>query len=235
MDPRKGLSMATPTTSLPTRQQLDEIDALLKRMLSLPALPGESADPSPSSEPQPVPAMTYSAPAVREVPPPSPPQAGDPQIREWRVEWSPPPAQQPPPVVAWGSPVATAALPSLQPRFDANPPYTSPNFAMATPVMEQLPFATPVGHVPGQPPPSTVKPPTAVPIQLLVVLNQTFNILTYLLGPLGAWLRGAGRGTLGWCGILMLIAAGAWAAAERYGIDWSKLDLSRFGLPSANR
>lgn len=225
--------MATPTTSLPTRQQLDEIDALLKRMLSLPALPGEPAEPPP--ELPPAPAMTYPTPAIREVPPPSPPQPGEPQVREWRVEWSQPPAPQPPPVVAWGSPVASAATPTLQPRFDPNPPYTAPNFATAVPVVDQLPFAMPVGYVPGQPPPSTVKPPTAVPIQLLVLLNQTFNVLTYLLGPIGTWLRGAGRGTLGWCGLLMLLAAAVWAAAERYGVDWSKFELSRFGLPSVNR
>ena len=72
-----------------------------------------------------------------------------------------------------------------------------------------------VGYVPGQPPPSIVKPPTALPIQLLVLLNQTFNVLTYFLGPIGTWLRGGGRNALGWCGMLMLVVAGGWAVAER--------------------
>jgi hypothetical protein len=227
--------MATPTTSLPTRQQLDEIDALLKRMLSLPALPGEPADPAPAPEPPPAPAMTYPAPAIREVAPPAPPQAGDPVVREWRVEWSPPPAPQPPPVVAWGAPVAPAAMAALPPRFDPNPPYLPPTYPTATPATDQLPFAMPVGYVPGQPPPSSAKPPTSLPMQLVVLLNQVFNILTYLLGPLGTWLRGTGRNTLGWCGIMMLIAAGAWAAAEWQGFDWSRIELSRFGLPSIHR
>jgi hypothetical protein len=59
-------------------------------------------------------------------------------------------------------------------------------------------------------------------------LNGTFNLLTYLLGPLGAWLRGSGRNALGWAGILMLLAAGAWAAGEWVGYEWPAVDLSRF-------
>jgi hypothetical protein len=106
---------------------------------------------------------------------------------------------------------------------------------MAVPGAEQLPFAMPVGFVHGQPPPSTAKPPTMLPVRLLEILNQTFNILTYLLGPLGTWLRGAGRNTLGWCGILMLLATGVWAAAEWQGFDWSKINLARFGWQPTNR
>jgi hypothetical protein len=62
-----------------------------------------------------------------------------------------------------------------------------------------------------------------------LVLNGLFDVLTYLLGPLGSWLRGSGRTALGWLGILALLAAAAWAAGEWYGIDWPKPDLSRFG------
>jgi hypothetical protein len=220
--------MATPSpaTTLPTRQQLDEIDALLRRMLSLPPLPGEPAAPE---SPPASPAVTYSAPTVREVSPPRDPQPGDPVVREWRAEWSPAPAPQGPSVVAWGSPVPAAAPVHLPPAAAPAPTYAVPATA------EQFPFAAPVTHVPGQPPPSAARPPAALPIQLLVLLNGTFNVLTYLLGPLGTWLRGPGRTALGWCGVLMLLVAGVWAAGEWRGFDWPAIDLSRIGGPTLGR
>jgi hypothetical protein len=213
--------MATPSTSLPTRQQLDEIDALLQRMLSLPGVPGEPAEPA-------TPPITYPASAVREVPPPSPPAPGEPVVREWRVDWTPPPAPAGPSVVAWGAPVPLATAADLPPRFDPTP---APVYAVPAPA--ELPYAVP--YVSGQPPSSTVQPPVGLPIQLLIALNGVFNVLTYLLGPVGTWLRGAGRNTLGWLGILMLLAAAGWAVGQWYGIDWPRPDLSRFGWPSAGR
>jgi hypothetical protein len=99
-----------------------------------------------------------------------------------------------------------------------------------------LPYAVVVpATVPGQPPPSTATPPVSLPVQLLTLVNGTFNVLTYLLGPLGTWLRGPGRNALGWCGILMLLAAGAWAAGEWVGYEWPAIDLSRFGGPTLGR
>lgn len=214
------MATPSPTTSLPTRQQLDEIDALLKRMMSLPPLPGEPADPP---EP-PAAAMTYPAPTVREVPPPRDPQAGEPVVREWRVGW-PQAAAQPPSVVAWGSPA-----PVGPPTVGPDPvPVAAPVAANHLPFAVELP-AGPV-TVPGQPPPSTAEPPASLPVQLLVLLNGTFNVLTYLLGPLGTWLRGPGRTALGWCGILMILAAAAWAIGEWAGYEWPAIDLSRVGGP----
>ena len=61
--------MATPTPAahLPTRQQLDEIDALLRRMLTLPPLAGEAASEPATAPPAPAAAVTYPVPVVREV------------------------------------------------------------------------------------------------------------------------------------------------------------------------
>lgn len=210
--------MATPSpaSSLPTRQQLDEIDALLKRMLSLAPLSGEPAE-------SPAPAVSYPAPSVREVPPPREPAPGEPVVREWRVGWPQSAASQPQSVVAWGSP-APVGPPTVEPAPVAS---------------HQPPFAVPLAAgpavVPGQPPPSTVQPPTSLPVQLLMLVNGTFNVLTYLLGPLGTWLRGPGRTALGWCGILMLLAAAGWAVGEWIGYDWPAIDLSRFGGPKLSR
>ncbi len=220
--------MATPSpaSSLPTRQQLDEIDALLRRMLTLPPLPGEPTEPPPETS---APAISYPAPSVREVPPPHDPRPGEPVVREWRAQWPATPAPQPS-VVAWGSPAPLGPPPALGP--DPVP--------MAAPVAAaHLPFAVELaggpGFVPGQPPPSTAQPPAALPVQFLVLLNGTFNLLTYLLGPLGTWLRGSGRTALGWCGILMIVAAAAWAAGEWAGYEWPAVDLSRFGGPKLDR
>jgi hypothetical protein len=211
-----------PPAALPTRQQLDEIDALLRRMLTLPALPGEPVEAVQSSAP----AVEYPAPTVREVPPPREPLPGEPVVREWRAAWSPP-ASTPASVVAWGSPAPTHP----------------PEAVAATPVPVPAPPAYPVGlpaeplpyaaAVPGQPPGAS--PPASLPIQFLTLLNGVFNLLTYLLGPLGTWLRGPGRNALGWAGILMLVAAGVWAAGEWAGYDWPPVDLSRFGGPTLGR
>jgi hypothetical protein len=234
--------MATPSpaTNLPTRQQLDEIDALLRRMLTLPPLPGEPAEPPP----EPVaPAITYPAPTIREVQPPRDPLPAEPVVREWRVEWpqaasAPPPSPPPAPsVVAWGSPVV--AIPAVvSPAPQPIPFPTAPAYAHPA-ICESVPFAAavsiPATYVVGQPPPSTVQPPSALPIQLLVFVNGMFNVLTYLVGPLGTWLRGPGRNTVGWCGILMILAAGAWAAGEWIGYEWPAIDLTRFGGPTIRR
>ena len=105
----------------------------------------------------------------------------------------------------------------------AVPMAAPPVYAVPIPV-EPPPVAAPV---PGQPPPSTALPPSTLPVQFLLLLNGTFNLLTYLLGPLGTWLRGSGRNALGWAGILMLAAAGVWAAGEWAGYEWPAVDLSR--------
>lgn len=218
------MATTSPASPLPTRQQLDEIDALLKRMLSLPGLPGEPSEPVP--EP-PAPTAVYPAPTVREVPPPREPAPHEPVVREWRVEWPAAPAPQPASVVAWGAP----AGPPL--ATAADPPAVIGPAAHVAPVAHELfPFAA---AVPGQPPASVASSSAVLPIQFLMVVNGTFNLLTYLLGPLGTWLRGPGRGALGWCGVLMLLTAAVWAAGEWAGYEWPAIDLSAFGGPTINR
>ena len=227
--------MGTPTTNLPTRQQLDEIDALLRRMLSLPSVAGEPAEP-PQSPQQPAPApMTFPPPTVREIPPASPPAPGDPRVQSWRVEWpqypAPAPPQLPatPPVVAWGAPVT----PPVEP-----PPWAA--LASNSAAAVQAPYAVPMppGGAQWQPSNPVIVPQTATAtrqseslvILALVVLNGTFNLLTYLLGPIGGWLRGPGRNAMGWVGVLMIVAASIWALGNWYGYDWPKPNWHRLGM-----
>jgi hypothetical protein len=217
--------MATPTPTaqaahLPTRQQLDEIDALLRRMLALPPLAGEAANDSATPPPAPVapPAPVSYPAAIREVPPPRPPAPGDPVVQEWRVG-----LPQPPSLVAWGSPVplATLAEAPYQPTDPPVPQYAPPGYYPAAAL--PLPVSNPDAAVPAGPNSARPVSPLLWP---LIVLNVTFNVFTHLLGPLGTWLRGSGRSVMGWLGIGMILAAGVWAAGEWYGYDWPKMDAS---------
>ncbi|MSR54450.1 MAG: hypothetical protein EXS09_14355 [Gemmataceae bacterium] len=214
---------------LPTRQQLDEIDALLRRMLSLPSM---------THEPEPtLPATSFgSTPAVREVAPQQPPTSSEPIIRSWRVDWpqTPPPASQPPPAAAWGTPVSAPVQ---------HTPWVPPTPPTATSLGPQVPFALPVhsngAHllpvattVPSSfVAPATGEKTTSLFVLALLLLNGTFNFFTYLLGPLGTWLRGSGRGSLGWLGILMVLGSAVWAFGNWYGYEWPKIPLDRLRIP----
>ncbi len=206
--------MATPTTAnLPTRQQLDEIDALLRRMLTLPSLAGESTEtpraPSPAS---PQANLTFAPPIVREVPPPQLPAPNEPVVQAWRVSWPQSPAPtptNPASVVAWGSPVTTPAEVPPWAAAPASPPITQPPFALP---VNSPPATMPVPPMPARPP-SESQQSESLLVLLLIVLNGLFNVLTYLLGPIGTWLRGPGRGAMGWAGIFMILAGVVWASA----------------------
>jgi hypothetical protein len=218
------MSTPTPASNLPTRQQLDEIDALLRRMLSLPSLAGEPSAAPPASPPTTA-SVSFPTPTVREIPPPHPPAAGEPAVQSWRVEWPQQPAPQPTSMAAWGAPVHPGPE---NPRWPASAQVHQP-----TP---PIPFGTPVAATPVAP---------ALPVEsankdreigsvfhaVLALSNGTFNLITYLLGPLGAYLRGPGRNLLGWIGIAMVVAAGAWAVGEWYGCDWPRPDFSKIRLP----
>jgi hypothetical protein len=216
-----------PATQLPTRQQLDEIDALLSRMLTLPPLGGEAAADTPAAPPV---KMTFPAPLIREVPAPQPPAPGAPVVQEWRVQWPQDPTPAPPPsVVAWGSPVPLAT--------PADDPYVSPPApAYQPPVYTPLAYVPPVGQFPvaepvaADPRPVPARLPVPAVLWPLVAVNVAFNLLCYLLGPPGSWLRGSGRTVLGYLGVGMIVAAGVWAAGEWYGYDWPKVDVSGFDL-----
>ncbi len=204
------------TNTLPTRQQLEEIDALLKRMLALPPLAAESRD-----DPA----------AVAPVP------AGESRIQSWRVEWPAPPADASPPppatVAAWGSPVTPPAA-HAAPRFNVyTPPVTPPAAAYYSPPFSP---AYPPGYAPQAYLPTPVTPqPTAKMVTApgrspllfpAVALNWVYDVLTYLL-PLGSWWRTGGRKWLGRAGALMVLAAAGWAAGEWQGVEWPKPDLSK--------
>jgi len=215
--------MATPTPAdpRPTRQQLDEIDALLSRMLTLPPLKGEAAE-EPAAQPV---EISFLAPVIREVPAPRPPLPEDPVVREWRVRWPQNPTPPAPSVVAWGSPVPLATL-AEEP--DAPAPAGIPAYQPA--VYQPTAYTPPPAPYPVAELVAADRARVSPLVWPLIGLNAVINVLSYLLGPVGAWMRGPGRTPLGWVGIAMMLVAGVWATGEWLGYDWPSLDLSRLDL-----
>jgi hypothetical protein len=218
--------MATPTTStLPTRQQLDEIDALLQRMLTLPPIEDEPAEAPPAATPPAPspPAITFPAPVIREVAATQPALPGDPVVQAWRVQWpqtSTAAPAAPPSITAWGTPVPLATL------ADDPDPNTSVHGQLAP-----VPTSAPMGQIPvAEPVPADSRPAISLFAWPLIGVNQLFNVLTRPLGLYGDWLRGPGRTAMGWLGIGLILAAGIWAAGEWLGYDWPTPDLSRVNL-----
>ena len=109
-------------------------------------------------------------------------------------------------MVAWGSPVPMAT-PAEEP-YPSPPPAFQPHAYNVDPA----PIASPVYASPA--PADAPTAPISPLLWPLIALNVVFNLLTYLLGPLGTWLRGPGRSALGWLGIGLILTAGVWAAGR---------------------
>lgn len=194
------------TNNLPTRQQLEEIDALLKRMLSLPPLASESRD-----EVEPMPVSAGETPIT-------PSAYAEPRIQSWRVEWPipaspgstamppvtpiPPPSAAsasvsapmptPPPatVAAWGSPVTPTmqtAAPSPS-RFNVYAPPVAP---VAESVEQHRPYVSPPfspAYPPGYAPQAypTTPIPAVVPAPKPVTQKQQDQVV--VVEGRSAWL-----------------------------------------------
>lgn len=240
------------STHQQTRQQLDELDALLQRMLSIPPAAEPSSALSPMSDPDTVPdtfaPLPPTLPPARVFPQPTPTPGAEPVVHAWRVEVPAATASssQSPPLAL---PVDGAAPLPIDPRTFAPPPAAVP---AGTPALSPPPypysmvFGPPVVAEPGMPVPPTTgaaapplpgqvatpqwhapraAEPAPLPFLLLPLLafNRLFDVVTFFLGPLGSWLRRPeGRNTLGWLGILMILAAIGWGVADWYGIEWTR-------------
>jgi hypothetical protein len=238
--------MSTYASQQQTRQQLDELDALLQRMLSLPL---SSADPAtlkaPSTSAEAFAPLPPTLPAMPAAPPRSSSHAG---VQAWRVETVPPvaqlmgsaPGQDELPLA---DPVDSPAVPPYappppQPRFSvpqipsANPQGQAASPSVPYPFMAvygqsgQVPASAQEAAIPApqwQSPKAVVEPGTPFILWPLVPVNWVFDLFTHLLGPLGFWLRRpSGRTALGWLGILMIVGAVGWAVADWYGMDWTR-------------
>jgi hypothetical protein len=158
---------------------------------------------------------------------PRPFAGNDNSLLAWRMAAPPEPA---PPL-----PAPPASINNGLPT-DAPYPY-SVVFGEPLPA-EALPFAEAV-VTPSEPPAAGLDDPAplwanplpprsdeasgSMALAPVLMLNGVFDALSYLLGPLGAWLRRpAGRKALGWSGVAMIFGAACWAAVEWYAGDWTR-------------
>lgn len=167
--------MATaPSPNDLTRQQLDELDALLQRMLSVPLAPPDTPLPGGlgrADAPPLPPAWRPDPPA-----PASAPAASLPQLALMEPPSSAKIEPEPKPVAK-----AEPKPPTPEPKPVAKAPTPAP----AKPQTAPTPAPTPA---PAKPQVSAA-PPVPLPLLPLVALNAAFDSACGLLGPLGRVLR----------------------------------------------
>jgi hypothetical protein len=211
----------------PTRQQLDELEALMQRMLALPVNhleeePSVVQDSSPPATPSASPRAEESFPAPGTATPATMPvpasQEKHPEsvapVRELKnrpsgaVSLLPSRSPLSPPVEK--EPTEGMAVPpsALAPQ----PPCSTAEF--------KQPAATETPRRSVQAPSGMEKPVVAWWLLPLFWCNRLFDLATLPLGPLGRWLRNpGGRALLGWSGLLLLVVAAAWLVLLGMGLD----------------
>lgn len=227
--------MATaPSPNDLTRQQLDELDALLQRMLSVPLAPADTPAPRAVAEAdapplppswridQPAPAASASVPHLVLAEPPS----------SGALMPEPAPAEPTAPVAAPKPPAkaAPAPPPLPKPAPPAEPaPKPAPAPVATAPVSVPAPkpvAPTPVAVAPVPPAPATAEPPVPLPLWPLLALNAAFDAVCGLLGPPGRVLRsGFCKNVYGLIGFALLAYTLAHVALEQ---EWITLP---FPLP----
>ena len=216
--------MATlPTPNDLTRQQLDELDALLQRMLSLPLNKPESVK-VPPAPPLPIPEM--------------PVPSNRPSVSLWRADAapslrSPYIAAEPEPALAFtpsftavAEPVEAIAHSGYKRSFgyhdeESASAAAAPSAYSRYDLAEVNPFA--------ESPASTLPPPRAArssaPFFAWPVIGANWLIEAALgwMGPLGAVTRTpALKHLLGVAGFVLLVGAGIWSAKGMGWVTWPK-------------
>lgn len=198
--------MSTPTQSKDvllraTRQQLDELDALIQRMLALPVVetPEDLAGPIDGGSGDE--AVTQFAPPVRSLPAPEGESkggpmkpGGNPVAFTYQGEDGPSPANKPDAVAPIAAPSPSPLSPETTERADRE-------------LQER--------DEPGE---DRLVAPRILQWYLwpVVGLNRSFDLSTRLIGPPGLWLRGEqGRTFLGFTGLALLTSAAVLAV-----LDW---------------
>ncbi len=231
--------MATlPTPNDLTRQQLDELDALLQRMLSLPLNKTDSVK-VPPAPPLPVPEM--------------PVPSNRPSVSLWRADAAPAPrspyiAAEPEPAVAFTPSFAAVAEPVEAIAYTGGPgtlrgvdapatPYghnrsfgyhdeeSAASAAVTSPysrydLAEVNPFAE---STPVLPPPAARSSGTPLLAWPLVGANGLIEWALAWMGPVGAVVRMPSvKHLLGVAGFALFVGAGIWSARGMGWIAWPK-------------
>ena len=209
--------MATaPSPNDLTRQQLDELDALLQRMLSLPLPSPEAAPQAPPMPEPPVPiwrvdppvvAATSSAPHLLLADPPAPSPAAPP---------APAPAPRP---VSKTAPPLTPAPVSYTPM-----PVPVPRPAPVSPAPMPVPRPAPVSPAASGLTPVPAAPPVPFVFLPLVVINAAFDARCGMMGGPGKVLRsGFFKFLYGLAGLALLAYTAAHVAQVQ---GWVALPMS---------
>jgi hypothetical protein len=203
-----------------TRQQLDELDALLQRMLSVPV--GQSPEPAPVMKLPEIPlpeSVVESARITRaDMPTVTPRQ---PHL----VADEAPPTLPEFPMVnrLFGPPTPDTGVPasteSLFPQTSRFEPVAVPAFSNEDD--SEVPLGPePVALTAAPTEPAMATPPATVPVAHwpLFGVNWILENTLKLFGPVGdVACSGAGKFVLGWGGVALLAAAGLWSAK---GMGW---------------
>lgn len=202
----------------PMRQQLDELDALLQRMLALPVNHlDEPAGKAPAVQESP-----RARPVVAPAPPvPAPVSYATPQVLPApttvvmsSAAVAPPPVAKEPEAspFAFGPPRPGAAV-AEPPAVHEKGPALEPRPArpeVRLPILER--------HLRQAERKAADRPGWLWP---LVFCNDSYDRIAVRLGGPGLWLmRPGGRNLVGWVGLLCLAAAAALAALDWFGWTW---------------
>jgi hypothetical protein len=200
--------MSTPVSSSsslhPTRQQLDELDALMERMLELPVKPAAEEAKGLGAEEPTLSALASESPFAEFSPH---------GIASYQTEESDASVTNSEGAFQFRSSnsVQENGISSVPPRNGQSPF----RFAESTSVAanrgagSKIAFTrTPAGVADDGPPPSLWLWP-------VVGINQIYDAVMGGMGSPGRIMRGTGRAWLGWVGLLMLAAALAWGV-----FDW---------------
>jgi hypothetical protein len=183
-----------------TKQMLDELDALMERMLSLPVNDLEDAPAFPKIVVK-TPTLTATMTPL-EAPPPVPVKAP-----AAMAEPLPHPAFNPPHfLVSEAEPESSAEKTAPVPiNNDVVPPSL---------LSKMEPLLAPI-------PAESAPVMTSSCYRALMWVNQTFDQATWILGGAGFWLRGQGaRMMFGLSGVGLLLASAGWFLKDWMGWNW---------------
>lgn len=229
--------MASPTPNDLTRQQLDELDTLLQRMLALPLTQPEPAvafsPPPPLPElpppaPRPAPRMAPEPVAARAMPQPAFAPSFLPFPAAKREERPAPPLYPDPTPAVEFVPAGTLrgvdapALPYDFHRGDPNP--TPTHYPSVVDLPDVNPFADSAPTPPPPAPPAvTDRRPVPVFLWPVFAANWLMEFALGWFGPVGALLtRPAMKMALGWLGVVLAVGAGVWAARGMGWLPWPR-------------
>jgi hypothetical protein len=238
--------MATPSPNDLTRQQLDELDALLQRMLATPPTVPEPVPAAPVELPVPPSGWRADRPAAAPaVPTPHlaavatavPEPATVTRVDPFSFVPTPEEPIEPPEPVAtpnrlFGPPTPDTGVPPSAPEPVAvtwapvhQPAAPIPTFAGPGPIDLTTASADPIAASPSAAAPGTTQPAGGVPAWLLPVygVNWAIEKVLSLFGPPGMALTTPGmKYVLGGVGVLLMVGAAWWTAR---GMGWVKLPM----------